>query len=59
MEDGNTFRNSAAYIKSWSEAIKKDPMMYVSAAQKAQAAVDLILGVENTDEAEVNDEAAE
>lgn len=59
MEDGNTFRNSAAYIKSWSEAIKKDPMMYVSAAQKAQAAVDLILGVENTDEAEVDDEAAE
>lgn len=58
MEDGNTFRNSAAYIKSWSEAIKKDPLMYVSAAQKAQAAVDLILGVEDSKD-EAADEAAE
>ena len=58
MEDGNTFRNSAAYIKGWSEAIKKDPLMYVSAAQKAQAAVDLILGVENEkDESEGGEEA--
>lgn len=46
MEDGNAFRNSAAYIKSWASHIKNDPLMYVSAATKAQAAVDLILGVE-------------
>jgi len=50
MEEGNTFRNSAAYIKSWSSAIKNDPLMYVSAATKAQAAVDLILGVTDSDE---------
>ena len=45
MEEANTFRNSAAYIKSWASHIKDDPLMYVSAATKAQAAVDLILGV--------------
>ena len=44
MEDANTFRNSAAYIKSWSEHIKNDPMTFISATKHAQAAVDLILG---------------
>lgn len=44
LENGNSFRNSAAYIKGWSSSIKKDPMMYITAATKAQAAVDLILG---------------
>ena len=46
MEEANTFRNSAAYIKSWSENIQKDPMMYITATTRAQAAVDLILGVD-------------
>ena len=45
MEEANTFRNSAAYIKSWASHIKEDPLMYVSAATKAQAAVDMIMGV--------------
>lgn len=45
LETGNSFRNSAAYIKSWSEKIKEDPMCYVSAASKAQAAFDMILGL--------------
>ena len=45
MEEANTFRNSAAYIKGWASRIKADPLMYVSAATKAQAAVDLIMGV--------------
>ena len=44
MESGNSFRNSAAYVKSWSEHIKNDPMMFISAAGKASAAIDLILG---------------
>lgn len=44
METGNSFRNSAAYVKSWSEHIKNDPMMFVSAAGKAEKAIDLILG---------------
>ena len=45
LESANSFRNSAAYIKSWSKKIKEDPMCYVSAANKAQAAYDLILGI--------------
>lgn len=45
LEDGNSFRNSAAYIKSWSSKIKADPMMYVTATTRAQAAFDLILGI--------------
>lgn len=45
MEDGNSFRNSAAYIKSWASHIKNEPMMFVTAAQRAQDAIELILGV--------------
>ena len=44
METGNSFRNSAAYVKSWAKHIKDDPMMFVSAAGKAEKAIDLILG---------------
>lgn len=44
LESGNTFRNSAAYVKSWSKHIKDDPMMFVSAAGKAEKAINLILG---------------
>ena len=50
MESGNSFRNSAAYVKSWSQHIKDDPMMFVSAAGKAAAAIDLILGITGTGE---------
>lgn len=46
LEEANSFRNSAAYIKSWSEHIQKDPMMFVTAMTRAQAAFDMILGVE-------------
>lgn len=46
MEEANSFRNSAAYIKSWASHIKNDPMMYVSAMTKAQAAFDMIMGIE-------------
>lgn len=45
MEEANALRNSAAYIKSWAGHIKGDPLMYVSAAQRAQDAINLILGV--------------
>lgn len=44
LESGNSFRNSAAYVKSWSEHIKSDPMMFVTAAGRAEKAIDLILG---------------
>ena len=44
LESGNSFRNSAAYVKSWSEHIKNDPMMFITAAGRAEKAIDLILG---------------
>ena len=44
LEDGNSFRNSAAYVKSWASHIKDDPMMFVVAAGRAEKAIDLILG---------------
>ena len=43
METGNSFRNSAAYVKNWASHIKEDPMMFVTAASRAEAAVSLIL----------------
>jgi antirestriction protein ArdC len=39
-----TIDNSAAYIASWLKALKNDPKMVVSAAAKAQASTDYILG---------------
>ena len=45
IESGNSFRNSAAYVQSWSEHIKNDPMMFVTASSRAEAAIDCILGV--------------
>ena len=44
LESGNSFRNSAAYVQSWSRHIKDDPMMFISAAGRAEKAIDLILG---------------
>lgn len=52
MEDANTFRNSAAYIKDWSTKIKNDPLMYITATTKAQAAFDMILGIDSEDSTE-------
>lgn len=46
LENGNTFRNSAAYVQGWATHIKNDPMMFVSAAGKADKAVALILNAE-------------
>lgn len=43
LESKDSFRNSAAYIQSWSESIQKDPMMYVTAASRAEKAVALIM----------------
>ena len=52
LEEANTFRNSAAYIQSWASAIKDDPLMYVTAATRAQAAFEFILGVKSEDSSE-------
>ena len=53
LESGNTFRNSTAYIESWSSHIKKDPMMFVTASSRASKAVNFILGVEEEQEKKV------
>lgn len=49
LESANSFRNSAAYVKSWASHIKDDPMMYVTAMTRAEKAVDLILGGSKND----------
>lgn len=46
LESGNSFRNSAAYVQHWSDHIKNDPMMFVSAAGKADKAIGLILNTQ-------------
>ena len=41
-----TLSNSAAYLKSWTDVLKGDSRMVVSAASQAQKAADYILGEE-------------
>lgn len=43
IETSTSFRNSAAYIQGWLEVLKGDKRFIVSAAGKAEKAVDLIL----------------
>ena len=44
LETAKSFRNSAAYIQNWLQALKNDKRFIVSAAGKAEKAVALILG---------------
>ena len=44
LETFGSFRNSAAYIQSWLKVLQNDKRMIVSAAGKAEKAVQLILG---------------
>ena len=44
LETTKSFRNSAAYIQSWLQALKNDKRFIVSAAGKAEKAVALIVG---------------
>jgi len=46
IETRGSFRNSAAYLKGWMEAIKGNPEMIVAAAGKADKAVAFVLGEE-------------
>lgn len=41
--NNNNFNNSVSYLYSWLEVIKKDTSLIISAAQKAQKAVDYLL----------------
>jgi len=45
LETERTFDNSVAYVQSWLKALKNDKRMIVSAAGKAEKAVNMILGV--------------
>jgi antirestriction protein ArdC len=44
--------NQAAYLAYWSQALRDDPKLFVTAAGKAQRAADFVLNVKATDEAE-------
>lgn len=46
METEASFQNNAAYIQSWLRALKNDKKMIVSAAGKAEKAINLIMGKE-------------
>ena len=46
IESESSFRNSAAYLQGWTDAIKGDPNLIVAAAGKADKAVSFILGEE-------------
>jgi len=41
--ENKTINNSAAYLRSWLEVLKKDPRLVLIAAGQAQKATDLIL----------------
>lgn len=45
LETSDSFRNSAAYIQSWLKVLKDDKRFVVSAAGKAEKAVNFILGI--------------
>ncbi len=45
METPQSFKNSAAYIQSWLRALKNDKRMIISAAARAEKAVNLILDI--------------
>jgi len=44
LDTEKVFENSAAYVANWLKALKNDKNLVVTAAQRAQKAVDLILG---------------
>ena len=44
LESEKSFKNSAAYLQSWLAALKNDKSMIVSAASRAEKAVNYILG---------------
>ena len=44
LETANSFRNSAAYVQNWLKVLRDDKRFIVSAASKAEKAVNMILG---------------
>ena len=43
IETAKTFRNSAAYLQGWGAALRADPMLFITAASRAEKAVDYIV----------------
>lgn len=56
LETEKTFRNNAAYIQSWLKALKNDKRMIVSAAGKAEKAINLIFNRNPEEKAVFNSE---
>jgi antirestriction protein ArdC len=52
LETPQSFKNSAAYIQSWLQALKNDKRMIISAAARAEKAVKLILNIQDEHPAE-------
>jgi antirestriction protein ArdC len=50
LETASSFRNSAAYLRGWLNALHDDKRLIVKAAGQADKAVRLILGEEDDDE---------
>lgn len=47
IESGKVFRNSVAYLQSWSRKFREDSRLFVNASSKAEAAVNYILNGRN------------
>lgn len=45
LENAGTFRNSAAYVQNWLEALRNDKKLIVTASAKAEKAIKMILGI--------------
>jgi antirestriction protein ArdC len=50
LANDSELENSAAYLKFWSERLREDPKMFVSAARKSTAAANHILGIRKVGE---------
>ena len=48
LETSGSFTNSAAYIQNWLKALRNDKKLLVGASQRAEKAIALIMGSENT-----------
>ena len=46
LETDDTFENTAAYIQNWIKALRSDKRLIVSAASRAEKAVERIMGIE-------------
>ena len=55
VETATSFRNSAGYIQGWSKKLKEDKEAIIRASAKAEAAYNLIMGIEPNEDGEGNE----